>query len=52
MRFVRSLPAVAGLPELQSYECRGCKEVTTIAVDDKNTIRSAAGNRQRRHASC
>jgi hypothetical protein len=51
MRFVRSLPAVGGLSELQSYECRGCRETITIAVDGKNTIRSAAGNYQRRHAS-
>ena len=50
MRFVRSLPAVGGLSELQSYECRGCRETITIAVDDKNKIRSATENYQRRHA--
>ena len=50
MRFVRSLPAVGGLSELQSYECRGCRETVTIAVDDKNKIRSATQNYQRRHA--
>src|SRR3974377_259025 len=44
MRFVRSLPAVGGLSELQSYECRGCRETVTIAVDDKNKIRSATEN--------
>ena len=51
MRFVRSLPAVGGLSELQSYECRGCREATTIAVDEKSRIRSATGNYQRRHVS-
>ena len=33
MRWVRSLPAFAGHPELQSFECRGCREALTISTD-------------------
>jgi len=48
MRFVRSLPAVARHPELQSFECRSCREAMTVAVDDNGTkygFSSAAGYR-------
>lgn len=30
MRLVRVAPAVAGHPELRSYECVDCREVLTI----------------------
>ena len=32
MRWVRSLPAFAGHPELQSFACRGCREALTISI--------------------
>jgi hypothetical protein len=32
MRLARVIPAVAGHPELCSYECLSCREVTTVEV--------------------
>ncbi len=34
MRLVRVVPALAGHPELQSFKCRACGEVTTRPVED------------------
>jgi len=36
MRWVRSMPAFVGHPELQSFECRGCREALTISVEPQN----------------
>ena len=33
MRLARIVPAVAGHPELRSFECRTCREVTTVPVE-------------------
>lgn len=33
MRLARVVPAVAGHPELRSFECRSCREVRTEAVE-------------------
>ena len=30
MRFARSIPALGGLPELWTFECRDCIEAVTI----------------------
>jgi len=29
MRFARAIPGIGALPELWTFECRGCAEVTT-----------------------
>jgi len=33
MRFVRSVPRFAALPELRTYECKACGETYTEAVE-------------------
>lgn len=32
MKLTRVMPALAGLPELRTYQCPDCKEVTTLPV--------------------
>ena len=33
MRFVRAIPRLAALPELRTYECKGCAVTYTEAAD-------------------
>ena len=35
MRFVRSMPTIGGLPELQTFECRACGVLITDASEPK-----------------
>jgi hypothetical protein len=35
MRLVRVVPPLAGHPELQSFECRACREVLTRPASAK-----------------
>jgi len=35
MRFVRSIPKIGGLPELQTFECRACGVSITEAFEPK-----------------
>lgn len=32
MKLTKVMPALAGLPELRTYQCPDCKEVTTVPV--------------------
>lgn len=32
MQLTKAVPALAGLPELRTYQCSDCKEVMTIPV--------------------
>jgi hypothetical protein len=33
MRFANSIPGIGALPELHTYECRECREATTVAIE-------------------
>jgi hypothetical protein len=39
MRLARTIPALAGHPELRSFECRDCREVLTEPSADEQTPR-------------
>jgi len=42
LRFVGRLPVIARQPGSQSFECRGCREAVTIAVDCEATMHGFA----------
>jgi hypothetical protein len=35
MRYMRSVPKIGGLPELQTFECRACRVSITEALEPK-----------------